>query len=1002
MSPPPADSRRGYSISSKPLGSKSISTYFQPVKKHEETLQKPRIQIADRLKSSNLKLSSSPFSPSRYTKPTGPFDLHKSRSTDSLTDDLATLKVNSQGRTPPPLRDLTTPKTTPINVASSDSEAEEEVITRRVLRKKLVRKAPVIYDLSDSEEEEHDKEDDEEDEEQPSTPKKRRRANIILESSDDDDVEDEAYVDLEEKRDKEVEDKNEMVNIERIQNIHPNRSVDEIREAILKTGGVVAATRYFADLETFPSRKKLRLNADTQQSVTREKLSALQQQALILRFFNTASSKDLQDNTGCKPHIADLIIEKLRPFANMEDLETKLRETKGASAKYISACEEMMKGYTAVDEIIKEIENVGKKLKNTLDIWQGLSDNAPTPVVSDNDEDAPDEKAGIHMMHLDVNPAMDKSSPVYKDALEGYLYEQPEYVNKEMTLKDYQLLGVNWMLLLYRKGISGILADEMGLGKTAQVISFLGRLYEIGENGPHLIIVPSSTMENWLREIKRFCPKLTVGLYHGSVAERIEKRYELLEDREDYQVIVTTYNIATSNADDRAFLKKLKCRSMILDEGHMVKNCTSARYKNLMKIRAPFRLLLTGTPLQNNLQELVSLLMFIMPETFADYEEDVRSIFKIRVNSTSSNDKDDPEKRGNETAVQVLSRERIKRAKKMMTPFVLRRKKEDVLKDLPKKIQIVESCPMTPNQKQLYSDIIVKSKKSLEEKENTANEKKSAMDAQFESMSNIIIHLRKAADHPLLFRKIYDDELCRKMTKEIMRDVKYWDCNEEYVYEDMCIMSDFELNNLCKENRTISQYQLKNNEWMDSGKIDKLKTVLSECHAKKEKVLIFSQFTRMLDILEMVMATLDVSYVRLDGETKVLERQGVIDDFNDSEDIGVFLLSTKAGGFGINLTSANVVVLYDLDFNPQNDRQAEDRAHRVGQTKDVRIVKLISQDSVEEYILKMADVKLRLDNRISSNEGDAAEFEEEDSEHQKKSLQNMIREAFKQADKVVQ
>ncbi|CAO3653157.1 unnamed protein product [Mucor hiemalis] len=584
----------------------------------------------------------------------------------------------------------------------------------------------------------------------------------------------------------------------------------------------------------------------------------------------------------------------------------------------------MMKGYTAVDGIIKEIENVGTKLKNTLDVWQGLTDSA-TPVVSDNEEDAPDEKAGIHMMHLDVNPTMDTSSPVYKDALEGYLYEQPNYVNKEMTLKDYQLLGVNWMLLLYRKGISGILADEMGLGKTAQVISFLGRLYEIGENGPHLIIVPSSTMENWLREIQRFCPKLTVGLYHGSVAERTEKRYELLEDRGEYQIIVTTYNIATSNADDRAFLKKLRCRSMILDEGHMVKNCTSARYKNLMKIKTPFRLLLTGTPLQNNLQELVSLLMFIMPETFADYEEDVRSIFKIRINSASSNDK---EQRGKETAAQVLSRERILRAKKMMTPFILRRKKEDVLKDLPKKVQLVESCPMTPNQKQLYTDIIVKSKKSLEEKEKATDEKKSAMDTQFESMSNIIIHLRKAADHPLLFRKIYNDDLCRKMTKDIMRDVKYWDCNEEYVYEDMCVMSDFELNNLCKDNKTISQYQLKNNEWMDSGKIDKLKTVLSECNAKKEKVLIFSQFTRMLDILEMVMNTLDVSYVRLDGETKVLERQNVIDDFNESEDISVFLLSTKAGGFGINLTSANVVVLYDLDFNPQNDRQAEDRAHR--------------------------------------------------------------------------
>ncbi|KAI9364554.1 SNF2 family N-terminal domain-containing protein [Pilaira anomala] len=797
----------------------------------------------------------------------------------------------------------------------------------------------------------------------------------------------------------------EQVNIERIQKIYPNRSVAEIRHAIRTCGSAVQAiTKFYREENSLePDRKRARTEDDIME-LNRQKLSNMERDKLVLQFFNKASSKEIQDMTGCKPTIADIIVETLRPFNDMDHLENQLRGTKGASAKFINSCREMMDGYTAVDQIIEKIENMGGKLRNILNIWQGLENESSalnSPNESDNDQDMSDEKAGTHLMHLNINPTVNKSDPAYIDALEGYLTEQPNYVNKEMTLKDYQILGVNWMLLLYRKNISGILADEMGLGKTAQVISFLGRLFEMGERGPHLVIVPSSTIENWLREFERFCPKLTVRLYHGSIREREEQRYELMEDKEEYQVVVTTYNIATSNADDRSFLKKLRCRSMILDEGHMIKNCTSARYKYLMKISVPFRLLLTGTPLQNNLQELVSLLIFIMPETFAAYEEEVRSIFKIRVNAPTKDEGKGQSGKGTETAVQVLSRERITRAKKMMTPFVLRRKKGDVLKDLPSKEQIVEICTMTPNQKELYSDIILKSKRTLEKLPET--KKKSAMNAQFENMSNIVIHLRKAADHPLLFRKIYTDDLLRQMSKEIMRDVKYWDSNEEYIYEDMTVMSDFELNRLCKENKTIQQHQLKNNEWMDSGKIEKLKLILPECKAKKEKVLIFSQFTRMLDILELVMSTLNVSFVRLDGETKVMERQNLIDDFNDNQDIDVFLLSTKAGGFGINLTSANVVVLYDLDFNPQNDRQAEDRAHRVGQTKDVRIIKLISEDSVEEYILKMANMKLRLDKRVSAKEGDEAdyqEYDEDDSERQKQSLQFIVTEAYMQADKL--
>ncbi|OAC99926.1 hypothetical protein MUCCIDRAFT_148102 [Mucor lusitanicus CBS 277.49] len=659
--------------------------------------------------------------------------------------------------------------------------------------------------------------------------------------------------------------------------------------------------------------------------------------------------------TGCKSASADKLIE-LRPFADEEDLEVKLRQTKGLSAKYIENCYEMMSGYRAVDQIIKKVENLGVQLRNTINIWEELNNNA----------------------------------------LEGYLTQQPDIVNPEMTLKDYQILGVNWMLLLYRKGISGILADEMGLGKTAQVISFLGRLCEIGETGPHLIVVPSSTIQNWEREFERFCPDLEVRLYHGSQQERMEQRINLQHENEDneFQVIITTYNLASGHADDRKFFKRLECQSMILDEGHMVKNCTSARYKSLMSIKTPFRLLLTGTPLQNNLQELVSLLTFIMPDTFAQHEEDIRSIFKIRKSTTTTANDTKSNELGtaaDETSIQVLAKERISRAKRMMTPFVLRRKKENVLKDLPNKTQMIEHCDMTENQAKLYNHIIEQTKKKYQALETD-------MQAQFEDMSNVVIHLRKAADHPLMFRNVYTDDMLREMAKELHKDVKYWDSNLEYMYEDFTVMSDFEIDRFCREEKRIQHYCLKNQEWMDSGKIERLKQLLPKFKKEGNKVLIFSQFTKMLDILELVMQTIDISFLRLDGETKVMERQNMIDEFNNNADINVFLLSTKAGGFGINLTSANIVILYDIDFNPQNDKQAEDRAHRVGQTKDVVIHKLICRDTIEEYILKMANMKLRLDKNMSSADDELVEEEKEDNTSAGKGVHSILKEAFLIAD----
>ena len=215
--------------------------------------------------------------------------------------------------------------------------------------------------------------------------------------------------------------------------------------------------------------------------------SRQQKQTAVVLYFNTCSSKDFQIMTGCKSASADKLIE-LRPFADEEDLEAKLRQTKGLSAKYIENCYEMMSGYRAVDQIIKRIENLGVKLRNIINIWEELN-NSNSNSSNNSRQGSPNDDDQPGMSLTSVSLDSDKlNSARYQDALEGYLTQQPDIVNPAMTLKDYQILGVNWMLLLYRKGISGILADEMGLGKTAQVISFLGRLSEIGETGPHLIL----------------------------------------------------------------------------------------------------------------------------------------------------------------------------------------------------------------------------------------------------------------------------------------------------------------------------------------------------------------------------------------------------------------------------------------------------------------------------------------------------------------------------------
>ncbi|KAK9372018.1 SNF2 family N-terminal domain-containing protein [Lipomyces chichibuensis] len=687
----------------------------------------------------------------------------------------------------------------------------------------------------------------------------------------------------------------------------------------------------------------------------------------LLKVFNNDSAAVIADVACCSEELALTIVAN-RPYSSLDGVRTvdivredtevskakkSRRPRKAAGDKAVDTAIDTLSGYEAVDSLIHRCEQLGNSVSEAIARWgvDVRGSNGELEIVDlGEDSDSSDSDCQA--------PAATPGG--------GYFTAQPTLLAEDIKLKNYQQVGINWLSLLYRKKLSCILADEMGLGKTCQVIAFLAHLKEIGREGPHLVVVPSSTLENWLREFKRFSPSFVVEPYYGLQKDRAELRAILSDPETHFDVIVTTYNLACGSPLDCSFLRSFKFNTCVYDEGHLLKNSESERYQKLMRLKAEFRLLLTGTPLQNNLQELISLLAFILPNLFRDRKEDLAGIFKHKAKTTTDS--------GDASNLALLSQQRISRAKTMMTPFVLRRKKDQVLQHLPKKHHAVEYCDLSAEQKAIYDEELEASRRSIETRENGKVTTKAER-----SSSNVLMRLRKAAVHPLLFRKYYDDGTLRKMARAIMKEERYQDANEQYIFEDMEVMSDFELHNLCLKFRSINQHRLQHDEWMNSGKVEKLAKMLVDMKANGDRILIFSQFTQTLDILESVLSTLDMSFLRLDGQTSVEIRQDLIDKFYDEEDITCFLLSTKAGGFGINLACANVVIIFDMSFNPHDDRQAEDRAHRVGQTREVKVVRLVTKGTIEEAILQLANTKLALDKSVS-DESDEAKMEEKNAE----------------------
>uniref|UniRef100_A0A4W6CNF3 Chromodomain helicase DNA binding protein 2 n=1 Tax=Lates calcarifer TaxID=8187 RepID=A0A4W6CNF3_LATCA len=470
------------------------------------------------------------------------------------------------------------------------------------------------------------------------------------------------------------------------------------------------------------------------------------------------------------------------------------------------------------------------------------------------------------------------------------LKKQPSYIGDEnLELRDYQLDGLNWLAHSWCRCNSVILADEMGLGKTIQTISFLSYLFHQHQlYGPFLLVVPLSTLTSWQREFDTWAPDMNVVVYLGDVMSRKTIRdYEWVNHqtkRIRFNALLTTYEILLK---DKGVLGNINWAFLGVDEAHRLKNDDSLLYKTLMEFRSNHRLLITGTPLQNSLKELWSLLHFLMPDKFDSWE-----------------DFEDEHGKGRENGYQSLH--------KVLEPFLLRRVKKDVEKSLPAKVEQILRVDMTAQQKQFYKWILTRNYKALAKGTRGSSA----------GFLNIVMELKKCCNHCFLIKQPEDGD-------------------------------------------TETQQEHLQSLVRGSGKLVLLDKLLTRLRERGNRVLIFSQMVRMLDILAEYLAKNRYPFQRLDGSIKGEIRKQALDHFNaeGSEDF-CFLLSTRAGGLGINLASADTVVIFDSDWNPQNDLQAQARAHRIGQKKQVNIYRLVTKGTVEEDIIERAKKKMVLDHLV--------------------------------------
>ena len=448
-------------------------------------------------------------------------------------------------------------------------------------------------------------------------------------------------------------------------------------------------------------------------------------------------------------------------------------------------------------------------------------------------------------------------------------------------LRDYQLKGLAWLRFLGEFGFGGILADEMGLGKTVQTLALLQSLKEQAFSGvsdqPSLIVCPTSVLRNWENEVKKFTPGLRVLVLHGA------DRREFFSDIEAYDLVLTTYPLVRI---DQSHLRRIRWEYVILDEAQYIKNVSSSTTRSVKALKSNCRLALTGTPTENRPLELWSIMDFLIPGFLGTKDSFIKR-FERKILARDSD----------RSALDAL--------KFKVSPFILRRTKAEVEKELPPKIESDISVEMSPVQTDLYNQI------ASDLKENIISDLAKVASGQKRfSILTALMKLRQVCNHPRSLRGYYD------------------------------------------------------RVDLDSGKFELFKSLLTEALENNRKILVFCQFLEMLKIMRSWLESEELAYCYLDGAVR--ERQELIDHFNNEDSCRVFLISLKAGGTGLNLISADMVIIYDPWWNPAVENQAIDRAHRIGQVKVVNVYRLVTQNSIEERIFRLKDSKSRIFSELIS------------------------------------